>query len=98
MNRLKRTIKQGTVGGLAGLIAEHGLEAATGLDFVNGVMGIAGVTLGIANANRDLITQAYNITKERLDKEPKDVTADEWEQLRKEYPRVVDYLERALQV
>jgi len=98
MNRLKRTITQGAVGGIAGLIAERGLEAATGLDFINGVLEIAGVTLGIANANRDLITQAYNITKERLNKEPKDVTPDEWEQLRKEYPRVVDYLERALRV
>jgi len=98
MSRVNKSIRQGVLGGIAGFIVERGLESATGVDFINGVMEIAGATLGIANANRDLITQAYDMTRERLNKEPKDVTAGEWEDLRREYPRVVEYLEKALSV
>ncbi len=98
MDRIISSIKQGTIGGLAGFIVERGLESATGVDFIDGVFEIAGITLGLANANRDLVTQAYDIVKERLDKEPKDVTEPEWEKLKEEYPRVVEYLEKALAV
>ena len=96
MKRAAKTLKHGVVGGIAGFIVERGLEAATGIDFIDGVLEIAGTTLGIAYANRDLVAQAYAITKENLNKEPKDVTEEEWNELRKEYPRVVDYLEKAL--
>jgi len=98
MNRILDSIKQGAVGGIAGFIIERGLENATGMDFINGVFEIAGATLGIANANKDLITQSYNLTKSRFNKEPKDVTDEEWNELRKEYPRVVEYLEKALSI
>ncbi|MFC1554957.1 hypothetical protein ACFL7D_10000 [candidate division KSB1 bacterium] len=96
MDRIIKSIKQGVVGGIAGLIVEHGLQMLTGTDFIDGVLEIAGVSLGIANANRDLIEQAYDTVKTRLDKEPKDVSQEEWDDLRKEYPKVVDYLEKAL--
>lgn len=98
MSRIAKSIKHGVSGGVAGFIVERGLESVTGVDFIDGVLEIAGVTLGVANANRDLITQAYNLTRERLNKEPQDVTPGEWEELRREYPRVVGYLERALAV
>ncbi|HPG39805.1 MAG TPA: hypothetical protein PLP19_13655 [bacterium] len=95
-DRIKKTITQGALGGLAGFIAERGLEAATGIDFVNGVMEIAGATLGIMNANRDLIQMAYNSVVKVTGKEPKDLTNQEWDQVREKYPKAVEYLERAL--
>jgi hypothetical protein len=95
-DRIKKTITQGAIGGLAGFIAERGLEAATGVDFINGVFEIAGVTLGILNANKDLIQLAYNSVVKVTGKEPKDLTNQEWEQVRAKYPKAVEYLERAL--
>lgn len=96
INRLRKSATQGVIGGLAGFIVEHGLETATGMDFVNGVFEIAGATLGLMNANKDLIKQAYNSIVQVTGKEPKDLTEDEWNQVRKKYPRAVEYLERAL--
>ena len=98
MERLKRTIASGAVGGLAGYIVELGLEATTGVNFIDGVMEIAGATLGIAHANRDLVELAYDATKQVVGKEPKDLTNDEWEEVRKKYPKAVAYLEKALAV
>jgi len=98
MKRAVSTIKQGAIGGIAGYIAERGLESATGMDFIDGVLEIAGTTLGIAHANKDLVAQAYSIITERFDKKPGDVTQQEWDELRTEYPRVVEYLEKALAV
>ncbi len=96
INRIKRTATHGAIGGLAGFIAERGLESATGMDFVNGVFEIAGATLGAVNANRDLIKQAYFGVVQVTGKEPSDLTADEWNQVREKYPKAVEYLERAL--
>ena len=96
MERIKRTISSGAVGGLAGFIVERGLEAATGIDFIDGVMEIAGATLGVMHANRDLIEAAYDATKRVMGKEPKDLTDDEWETVREKYPKAVEYLEKAL--
>lgn len=96
INRLRKTATHGAIGGLAGFIAEYGLEAATGTDFVNGVFEIAGATLGIINANKDLIQQAYRSVVQVTGKEPKDLTNDEWEIVREKYPKAVEYLERAL--
>ena len=98
MERIKRTLTSGAVGGLAGFILERGLEAAIGIDFIDGVMEIAGVTLGVAHANRDLIEVAYDATKRVVGKEPKDLTNEEWELVRQEYPKAIAYLERALAV
>ncbi len=96
IERMKKTITHGALGGLAGFIAERGLEAATGIDFVNGVFEIAGASLGIVNANRDLIQIAYDSVVKVTGKEPKDLTNQEWDQVREKYPKAVEYLERAL--
>lgn len=96
INRFRKSATHGALGGLAGFIAERGLESATGMDFVNGVFEIAGVTLGLVNANRDLIKQAYQGVVQVTGKEPGDLTPDEWNQVREKYPKAVEYLERAL--
>lgn len=98
MDRLKKTVTSGALGGLAGYIAERGLESATGIDFINGVLEIAGATLGAMHANRDLVELAYDATKRIAGKEPKDLTNEEWDQVRKKYPKAVEYLEKALAV
>jgi hypothetical protein len=96
MERLKRSAMQGAIGGLAGYIAERGLEHVTGLDFVNGVLEIAGATLGVANANRDLVEMAYEGARRVTGKEPSQLSNQEWEEVRARYPKAVGYLERAL--
>ena len=96
IDRLKKSVTQGAIGGLAGFIVERGLESATGIDFINGVFEIAGATLGGVNANRDLISLAYDSAVQLTGKEPKDLTNDEWEEVRQKYPKAVEYLERAL--
>ncbi len=96
INRIKKTATHGAIGGLAGFIIERGLESATGVDFVNGAFEIAGATLGVMNANKDLIKLAYDSTVQITGKEPKDLTNEEWEQVRIKYPKAVEYLERAL--
>ncbi len=96
LNRLKKSVTQGALGGLAGFIVERGLESAVGVDFVNGVFEIAGATLGIMNANKDLIQLAYDSSVKVTGKEPGDLTETEWEQVREKYPKAVEYLERAL--
>lgn len=98
MERLKRTLSSGALGGLAGFIIERGLEAATGVNFVDGVMEIAGATLGVAHANRDLVEAAYDATVRVVGKEPKDLSVEEWEEVRSKYPKAVEYLEKALSV
>ena len=96
INRFRKTATHGAVGGLAGFIVERGLESATGMEFVNGVFEIAGATLGVMNANRDLIRQAYDSVVQVTGKEPKDLSQDEWDEVREKYPKAVEYLERAL--
>ena len=96
INRLRKTATHGAVGGLAGFIVERGLESATGMEFVNGVFEIAGATLGVVNANRDLVKQAYDSVVQVTGKEPKDLSQDEWDEVREKYPKAVEYLERAL--
>ena len=96
LDRIKKTVVQGSIGGLAGFIVERGLESATGIDFVNGVFEIAGATLGAMNANKDLIQLAYSGAKELTGKEPSDLTNGEWELVRQKYPKAVELLERAL--
>ena len=66
------------------------------MDFINGVFEAAGATLGIVNANKDLIKLAYDSAVQLTGKEPKDLTNEEWEQVRSKYPKAVEYLERAL--
>ena len=96
IERLRRTATQGVIGGLAGFIVERGLESATGVEFINGVLEIAGSTLGILNANRDLIELAVDSAREVTGKEPSQLSDREWDQVRKKYPKAVEYLERAL--
>lgn len=96
ISRLNQSAKQGIIGGIAGFIIERGLESATGMDFIDGVLEIAGATLGVAFANRDLITHAYDSIVESTDKEPGEMSEAEWEDVRSKYPRAVEYLERAL--
>lgn len=96
IDRLKKSATHGAIGGIAGFIVERGLETATGFDFIDGVFEIAGVTLGLMNANKDLIEQAYDAVVQVTGKEPKDLSQKEWDQVRHKYPKAVEYLERAL--
>jgi len=95
---MKKTVVQGTLGYLGGVLADHGLEALTGANFVNGVFEIAGAVLGIANANRDLIQQAHDTIVRIFGKEPVDLTEEEWKTYKLRYPHAAAYLERALQI
>ncbi len=97
-DRAKQSLQGGIVGGIAGYIAERGLESALGVDFINGVLEIAGATLGVAMANRDLVENLYYAIKETTGKEPARLTDEEWERVRAKYPRAVEYLEKALAV
>ncbi len=94
--RFKKTASHGAIGGIAGFIVERGLESLTGMDFVDGVLEIAGITLGMASANRDLIKQSYASIVEVTGKEPAELSPAEWEYVRSKYPKAVEYLERAL--
>jgi hypothetical protein len=96
LNRLKKTATHGAIGGLAGFIVDRGLETATGIDFINGVFEIAGATLGVVNANKDMIEVAYDSALKLTGKEPRDLSNEEWDQVREKYPKAVDYLEKAL--
>ncbi len=98
VDRAKQSLQGGIVGGLAGYIAERGLESALGVDFINGVLEIAGATLGVAMANRDLVEQLYYAIKETTGKEPAHLNDEEWERVRAKYPRAVEYLEKALAI
>ena len=96
IERLKKTATQGAIGGLAGFIVDRGLETATGIDFINGVFEVAGMTLGVMNANKDLIQVAFDSAVLLTGKEPKDLTNEEWDEVRAKYPKAVNYLEKAL--
>ncbi len=96
--RIKKSLTHGAIGGLTGLLVERGLESATGVDFVNGVLEVIGATAGVLNANRDLIQMVYDSAVKLTGKEPKDLTESEWEIVREKYPKAVEYLERALAV
>ncbi len=96
IERIKKSVTHGAVGGIAGFIVERGLESAMGVDFIDGVLEAAGATLGVMNANKDLIQLAYDGAKTVTGKEPKDLSEQEWEQVREKYPKAVEYLERAL--
>ncbi len=98
IERAKQTLQSGVIGGLAGYIVERGLESAFGMDFVDGVLEIAGATLGMAVANRDLVEHLYFAVKEVTGKEPARLTDEEWELVRAKYPRAVEYLEKALAI
>lgn len=94
--RLSKSIRQGAIGGIAGYIIEHGLESAIGVEFINGVFEIAGASLGILHANRDLIELVYDGAVSVTGKEPAALSNAEWDQVRSRYPKAVEYLERAL--
>ena len=98
MERIKKTIVQGTLGYLGGIMVDHGLEALTGVDFVNGVFEIAGAVLGVANANRDLIQQAHDTIVRSFGKEPVELTEEEWNTYKRRYPHAAAYLEQALRI
>jgi len=98
MERIKKTVVQGSLGYLGGILVDNGLEALTGIDFVNGVFEIAGAVLGIANANRDLIQQTHDNIVRSFGKEPVDLTEEEWKTYKRRYPHAAAYLERALQI
>ena len=98
IKRTKQTVQSGLMGGIAGYLAERGLESAFGIDFINGVLEIAGATMGIALANRDLVENLYYAVKDMTGKEPVKLTDEEWEAVRAKYPRAVEYLEKALAI
>ncbi|RME00237.1 MAG: hypothetical protein D6814_03895 [Calditrichaeota bacterium] len=98
IKRTKQTLQSGLMGGLAGYITERGLESAFGIDFINGVLEIAGATMGIALANRDIVENLYYAIKDMTGKEPVKLSDEEWEAVRAKYPRAVEYLEKALAV
>ncbi len=97
-DKIKRTAVGGALGFLGGILVEHGVEALTGADFVNGVAEVAGAVLGAALVNRDLIETSYTQIKRQFGKEPAEITKDEWNQFKRENPKTADYLEKALQI
>lgn len=95
---IKRTAVGGTLGFLGGVLVEHGIEALTGADFINGVCEVAGAVLGAALVNRDLIETSYTQISRRFGKEPAEITKDEWNTFKKENPKTAAYLEKALEI
>ena len=98
MDRMKNTVFQGALGYLGGILIEHGLEALTGADFVNGVFEITGAVLGVANANKDLIQHVHDTIVRNFGKEPVELTEEEWNTYKRRYPYAAEYLERALKI
>ena len=97
-NSIKRTAAGGAIGFLGGILVEHGIEALTGTDFINGVAEVAGAVLGMALVNRDLIETAYTQINRRFGKEPAEISKDEWEAFKKDNPKTAEYLEKALAI
>jgi len=97
-NVTKRTAVGGTIGFLGGVLLEHGIEALTGADFINGVCEIAGAVMGVALVNRDLVESAYNQIRRQFGKEPAEITRQEWDAFKKENPNTAKYLEKALSI
>lgn len=97
-NATKRTAVGGTLGFLGGALLEHGIEALTGADFINGVAEVAGAVLGAALVNRDLIESGYTQIKRQFGKEPAEITQDEWNTFKKDNPKTATYLEKALEL
>ncbi len=97
-DKLKRTAVGGTLGFLGGALVEHGIEALTGVDFINGVAEVGGALMGAAFVNRDLIETAYTQIKRQFGKEPAEITKDEWDAFKKDNPNTAKYLEKALAI
>jgi hypothetical protein len=95
---IKRTAAGGTIGFLGGVLVEHGIEALTGADFVNGVCEIAGAAMGAALVNRDLVETAYAQIQRQFGKEPAEITKDEWNSFKQDNPNTAKYLEKALAI
>src|SRR5690606_42079230 len=69
MNPFRRAAKTAGAGGLGflgGILLEHGIEAVTGLDFVDGVLAVAGAVVGIGAVNRDVIETAARQIERRF--------------------------------
>lgn len=98
VNSLKRTAVGGTLGFLGGILVEHGIEAVTGVDFINGVCEVAGAVMGAALVNRDLVETAYTQIKRTFDKEPAAITEEEWQSFKSDNPNTARYLEKALAI
>ena len=98
MNRFRKTITSSSLGFIGGLLLEHGIEAFTGVDFVNGVCEIAGAVLGAAYVNRDLAETIVTNCQRIFHKEPIELTRQEWDDYRKRFPASAEWLEKALQV
>lgn len=96
--RAKRTVTSGAVGGMAGYVAEQAIQSVTGFEVADGVLELLGAALGAAAVNRDLLEAAQDGVRRIAGKEPKDLTEEEWAELRQRYPKAIAYLERALSV
>lgn len=95
---IKRTAVGGTIGFLGGVLVEHGIEALTGADFINGVCEVAGAVLGMTLVNRELVETAYTQIKRQFGKEPSEISKDEWDSFKKDNPATAKYLEKALAI
>jgi len=96
MERITRTGAAGGAGFLGGLLLEKGLESLAGVEFVDGVMAVAGSAISAAHVNRDLIEAASRNIRHKFDKEPEKITKEEWKEYKEEYPKSAEYLEKAL--
>jgi hypothetical protein len=95
---INRSVVGGTLGFLGGALVEHGIQALTGTDFINGVAEVAGAVMGVAFVNRDLIESAYTQIQRQFGKEPAEISKDEWEAFKKDNPSTANYLEKALAI
>ena len=95
---IKRTAVGGTLGFLGGVLVEHGIQALTGVDFINGVCEVAGAVVGMTLVNRELIETAANQMRRQFGKEPAEISRDEWDAFKKDNPATAKYLEKALAI
>lgn len=98
MTRITKTVAAGSVGFLAGLLLEQGLESLVGLDFVDGVLAVGGAGLGAFGVNRDLLRAAQRNIKRMFGKDPLEISEGEWNQFKSAYPKMAERLEKALSI
>lgn len=99
MNPFRRAAKTAGAGGLGflgGILLEHGIEAVTGLDFVDGVLAVAGAVVGIGAVNRDVIETAARQIERRFGVPAHMITEEQWKEWKKEAPRFAANIEKAL--
>ncbi|MBO8142680.1 MAG: hypothetical protein H0Z37_10995 [Firmicutes bacterium] len=96
--RAAKTAAAGGVGYLGGILLEHGIEALTGMDFVDGVLAVAGALVGAGAANRDMIEAAARQIERRFGVPAHMISKEQWDEWKKDAPRYAAAIEKALAI